>query len=254
MDNPNINKEVYDRYVDATVALFMEYYATMLSGSIHTEMSANGKTDIAFPAELDSRCRALIKKEIIHQRRKQYLRATMKTLRYVAIFAVTLLSLSSFLFMTVEAFRVPIINYYMEQKDGYWEIFGQTESNQEMDNGTIDVSDPLAGLIPEEYELVLLEGESIVPLTAIYEEANGKQLFFSTESVTSVIGIDSEGAQVSEKFQLCGCDAVLVVEDSDVNLVWVERDIGIVFTIHAQGMPADTIIGIAEEIITITLK
>ena len=249
MNNSNVNKEVYDRYVDATVALFMEYYSADLSDHIHNEMNESDNTDIVFPAELDKRCRALIKKECLRYRQKQYLRGLFKSLQYVAIFAVMLLSLSSLLFVTVEAFRIPIINYYIEQKDGYWEISGNTNTTETAGNNTLDLTDPLASFLPNEYTLLLLEGNSLNELTAIYEDADGKQVFFCSESISSVVGIDSEDAQVSKKCQICGQDAVLMVENDDVNLVWLQKDMGLVFTIHAQGLSDTFVMSIAEEII-----
>ena len=122
MDNRKIDQDVYERYVDATVALFMEYYSAERAEDMHNELSGNEKIEVELPAELDNRCRTLIKKEHARRKRKEHMKTAMKGLRFVACFAVIVLALASVLFVSVEAIRVPIINYYIKQNDIYWEF------------------------------------------------------------------------------------------------------------------------------------
>ena len=119
MNKRAVNKDVYENYIDASVALFMEYYSVVsLSDNVQAELDAANCDEIQFPAQLDDRCRQLIKNRTAHYRRKQYLKACWKGLKYAAACVMVALSLTSVLFMTVEAVRVPIINYYIEQYAG----------------------------------------------------------------------------------------------------------------------------------------
>lgn len=210
MNNRTGNSEVYEQYVDATVALFMEQYSeASLSDEIHRELNDPENQNVDFPETLDARCRQLIKKECSRYYRKQFMKTVTKGLRYVAIFAVATLSLFSLLFMTVDAIRIPIMNFYIEHFDGHWEIAGKDDSDLFTDDAYIDVSDPLAGLIPKDYQLLVLEGESLSELTAIYENAKGNRIFFLSMPGTSWVSVDSEEAELSKKIRIHEYDAIL---------------------------------------------
>lgn len=249
MDKYTIDNDIYERYVEATVALFMEYYSVVsLPESIHAELDGINHEDFNFPTELDHRCRQLIRKELSRYRRKQYLKNISKGFRYVAACLVAVLALTSFLFMTVEAIRIPIINYYIENVDGHWEIYGQENSEAQNSNDAIDVQNPLSGLIPEEYQLTILEGDSLTNLTAIYENAAGKRVYFSGMSGDSWVAIDSENAQFSQKCQIGGCDAVLVVKEG-ISLTWIHEESSIILSLFADNLTKTDVVSIAEYLI-----
>ncbi len=249
MNKDIVSGDVYEQYVDATVALFMEYYsAVTLPDRIRTEFESQGNNPFSFPAELDSRCRFLIKKECARHRRKQCVTSIVKGLRYVAALAVAALSLFSLLFITVEAFRVPIINYYIEQNDGHWDLSGQGNYSPEMPNYSLEINDPLAGLVSEEYQLVITEGESLQKLTAIYEDVSGRQVFFSCEPGNSLVSIDSEGAERSEMCKIGDCDAVLVIKNG-VRLAWIHEETSTIFTLIADDLTETEVFSIASQIV-----
>ncbi len=249
MNKDNISKDTYEQYVDATVALFMEYYClASFPESIRTEMDAAAHDTLDFPEDLDSRCRLLIKKAGARQRMKQYVKSITRGLRYAAVFSATVLSLFSFLFITVEAFRVPVINYYIEQSDGHWEISVQGNPSLETPNDTIDVSNPLKGLIPDEYQLVVLEGESLNKLTAIYEDPTGNEIYFSCKPGSNLITIDSEDAEESERCQIISCDAIIVIKDG-VLLTWIHKESSTVFSIISNKLTKAEALDIAEQFI-----
>ena len=253
MSKPHIDKDIYDRYVDASVALFMEYYSVAISESIQDELAKTNEENLVFPEELDKRCQALIKKEYRKQRYKHYLTGISKGLRYVATFSIFLLSITSVLFMTVEAFRIPIINYYIEQNNGHWEISSDTPTTPYIDN-TLDLKDPLVNLIPDDYQLIVQDGDSFSEMNAIYENSNGKRFCFSSVSGDNWIAVDSENAQISQQHKLCGFDAITVVKDGVVSLTWINSDLNIVFTMIADDMSEAEVIAIGEQLIALIRK
>ena len=245
MNKLAIDNDVYERYIDATVALFMEYYSVVfLPESIHMELD-DEHNEFTFPTELDNRCRLLIRRECTRYRLKRNIKSITKGLQYVAVFAVAILSLFSLLFMTVEAVRIPIINYYIEQFDGHWEISGQETSEAQPNNDGIDIQNPLHGLIPNEYQLTILEGDSLADLTAIYENAEGKWICLSGMPGDSWVAVDSENAQLSQRCQINGYDALLVVKDG-VNLTWIYEETSIIFSVFADDLTETEVISIAE--------
>ena len=251
--NNNISRDVYERYIDAATALFMEYYSRDMGENIRKEIEAEDTEAFTLPKELDDRCRELIKKECATRHRNNYWKSVVKGLRYVAAFAVILLAAASVLFVSVEAIRIPIISYYVENSEGYWEL-SSSDNGAEPEAVRFDVSDPLAGIVPKEYKLVVLDGESLNRLVAIYEKGPGSEIFFSAEDSNGNQQIDSEGAQISQTYQLYGKDVVLVIEDTTVRIAWVDADLSTTFTLIATDMSSDVLLDIAEQLINILSK
>lgn len=254
MNKHTIDKDVYENYIDATVALFMEYYSVAsLPHDIQSEFDVKKCEEISFPSDLDDRCRSLIKKELARYRRKQHLKNLAKTLKYTAACFIALLSLSSFLFVTVEAFRIPIINYYIEQNNGHWEISSDTPTTPYIDD-TLDLKDPLVNLLPNDYQLIVQDGDSFGEMNAIYENSDGKRFCFSSVSGDNWIAIDSENAEISQQHQLCGFDAITVVKDGVVSLTWIDTDLNVVFTMLADDMTESEVSTIGEHLIALIRK
>lgn len=254
MNNKKITKEVYEQYIDATVALFMEYYSANLLEDIHTQLGETDQLDIVFSEELDNRCRTLIKKECAHQRRKQQFKDITKGLRYAAVLVIAALSLFSLLFVSVEAFRISVINFCIEQNSGHWDISSVTDTNQDDLNEVIDITDPLAGILPDQYNLVLAEGSSIEEVTAVYENDAKNRIFFSSTPGTSLVELDSESAQISQECTIGGHEAVLVIEENNIRIAWIDKKSSTVYTLISNNLTESEITIIAEKVIYLISK
>lgn len=245
MDKRKIDQDVYERYVDASVALFMECYCATLSEDIHRQVDQVQADDLAFPAALDVRCRSAIKKEYAVRKRKQSLKSIAKGLRYAASFAVVLLALASVLFISVEAIRVPIINYYIAQSDQYVEF---TSRQQEAPDGlaNINAEDPLAGLLPEGYELASIDIMSPNHCMAIYKSSDNKSISFSIYPSETVVRIDSENSQTVKEIQVCGLNGILIVKDGRRTITWGFENDPKTFMLSSSELPEIELINLAE--------
>lgn len=245
MDKRKISQEIYDRYVDASVAMFMECYAA----SCLDDYSKTQIDNIDFPKELDMRCRTLIDREFARQRRKLFLKSAGKIIRAVACFAVILLSLSSVLFMTVEAVRVPIINYYIEQGDSYWEISSKNKhSSEHITQNTISLSDPLANLIPNDYKLSTIKGDTLSYLIAIYKNPDGQKISFSTSSLDDITRFDSENAQTANTRNILGYSAFMVIKGSQTSITWIIDDLSLAISLDSTGLTSAELAIMAEQL------
>lgn len=255
MNKRAVNKDVYENYIDASVALFMEYYSVVsLSDNVQAELDAANCDEIQFPAQLDDRCRQLIKNRTAHYRRKQCLKACWKGLKYAAACVMAVLSLTSVLFMTVEAVRVPIINYYIEQCEGHWEIDGGGNEDSTDAAAEIDLVELLGNVIPEDYQLVVQDGDSLDKMAVTYRDAAGKRFYCRTAPAHGWVAVDSEDAQTSHQHQVCGYDAITVEKDGRVKLTWIHSDLGIVFSILADDMTESQLIAIGQQLIGLMNK
>ena len=252
MSKRNIDKQVYEQYVDATVALFMEHYTAALTDAVLAEES-----DPATGSEsMDRRCMEMIRKECAKQRRKEVWKGTKKILQSAAVIVVALLSLSSILFMTVEAFRVPVINFFIEQGDGFWAITGRN-SDDPIDPATsdeFDPNDPLAGLLPEGYEIDVIRENSEQGRRIHYKNSSGNKLQFWWRPNISDMTINSEYATFSKECRVAACDGAFVLRDGMAQLLWISKDDCISYMLSSDTLDEKSLLGIAEQYMKIIAK
>ena len=247
MDKEKIDLEVYDKCVDASVALFMQYYCAAVSEDIHKEILEMQAEEKVFPETLDTRCRATIKKKNALSKRRKCFKSAVKGLRYVAAFAVVLLALSSVLFMSVEAIRVPIINFYISLGGEYLEI-GSSDNTEFVPTTGINWEDPLAEFVPKEYVLSVRDDTSPGSLIVIYDNSQDGSIFFTVDPISDIKRIDTENAQVVRKIQFCGSEGVLVAKDGLVTFAWGCEELGKTFSITSTALDEADVIAIAEEL------
>lgn len=254
MDNRQEKQEdVYEAYVDASVALFMQYYCDILDEGIANsdDLSAEGER-IAFPEDLDKRCRSLIKRTVKRQKIRQAMRYAGKAFRSVCRVAVACLALMSLLFVTVEAVRVPIISYFIEHSENNFFEYGTYDSSGEAGTDEIlDLTDPLRGIIPEEYQLTMQEGTSLSNFSAIYSDSNNNSIYILAQPINSISGIDLEGTDSTQEFYIYNRDAILVTEDDITRLMIIDEEHAATFTVILSGDPDLDAIEIADEFLRI---
>lgn len=248
MSNKNVSQKMIDQYNDLTVSLVMEQYSSALSEQIQTEMDL-ANDSVEFPAELDERCRELIRREGRKQKRKAVLHSTNRVLKSVAMFAIVVFAMGSFLFVTVDAVRMPIMKFYMEYMDGHVVIEKEKNKNQTLANMTIDYSDPLRGIIPVDYELIKVEGVSGQLLYATYENKYGNQILYKMDSANSTVQFDMENATDFDILSMDGFDAICVVKDNQTRLFWMDNEKNKSFSLIADEMAKEDLIQIAEALI-----
>lgn len=254
MNKPEINQEVYEQYLDATVALFMEHYSAMLTEKVSSEDKGG---EVAFPETLDLKCKALIKKEASKQKRLTLCKHIKRTLKAAAVFAVAVLTTFSMLFVSVEAFRVGVVNFYVEHGDGYWSINSdqeilQTEKESPVDN--FDINHPLKGLISDDYVLVDIFNADKQQISATYENSNNDRIRFAMLPYNSSIHIDTENADQARELDILGYSAVLATKNNSTQLAWGDEENDTMYLLAADNVKESDVIMIAEELIKMIRK
>lgn len=243
MDNMDTESTAFERYVDATVGLFMEQYTKELAYALEQEPAEQ----MPYPAELDRRCLALIQKARKRERLRKFSAVALKALRRVAIILVALLSLASILFVTVEAFREPIIDFFFKEKNGYWEVTGDSQSAAATD-GLANMDDPLAGLLPDGYKLEELNQEENGRLFAKYVNSENKTILFIVYSGISITNIDSENVVNSKRCTVNDYDGILIDKDSKTQILWVSDITNKQYRLISNGLESATLLKLAEKI------
>ena len=242
MDKKKMDPAVSEKYVDTATTRMLEYY----SANHANPLSVLPEDGIDFPKELDARCRADIRSALAKYRRKKCMRKTMRIFGSIACAFLVTLSLASVLILSVDALRVPVLNYFFNKTDQYTQITGDTDATQ-LPPVAFSLEDPLDGLISEEYVLSLSDVSPVSAL-AIYDTADGKVMLVSIAHLGSVTRLDSEGAQVYREFMFHGNPAVLIIENERVTVAWIREDLGLTCNIMATGLTEDQVISLAEQL------
>lgn len=239
MDKPSRSEELREQYVDSAAALFMDRYAAVLLEDI----AAEPVPDVEIPEALDKKCRHLIRKALAKKQRRFLGRTALRAVRAAAVAVVLLFGLAGILFTTVEAIRVPIINFFLAQKEGYLEITGS-----EAASGTPDFAEKnarLAALLPEGYTLTAQEISGTGNASAVYENQAGNSIVFSAHSYRGTLRFDTEDAVSVEKITVGTREAVLV-EKNGYRLQWLEENA--LYQLTSDALRREEMIDLADQL------
>ena len=242
MDNPKLSEAAREQLEEATVAVFMEQYAKALDAGIDKKLEECA--DEEFPPELEKRCRALIEKEYAKSKSEKRRKGVVRFLQRAAIVVVALLSLSSVLFMTVEAFRLPVMNFFIEKTDRDWQMTANPDKNTLPT--VFDPKDPLGDLISADFVLTELNGSiESGDLRAKYNNSDKSDITLFAGYSLGSLQVDGENAVVSDA-KVAGHDAQLYIEGNTIRLAWLDENISRAFRIYAVNVSEEMVVYLAE--------
>ena len=234
MEHLIISETTREKVEEAAVSVFMDQYAAALDAGIDKKMA--DCADMAFPPELDRRCRALIQQAHKKQKHKK---AALRVLRSAAVVAIVLISLCSVLFVSVEAFRIPVENFFAKIYDGHLALKGEEAFNPD---------DPLGGILPDDYTLSSISNNwELGMVAASYSNSDGSDVFFSIAPGGSTVLVDNVDAS-TRHFRLLDHDAYLLTEGENIRLVWLDTTTEQTFTLCSSKIPEKTVLSMAERV------
>ena len=241
MDNPKLSDAARQQLEEATVAVFMEQYAKALDAGIDQKLEECAGEE--FPPELEKRCRALIEKEYAKSKSEKRRKGVVRFLQRAAIVVVALLSLSSVLFMTVEAFRLPVMNFFIEKTDRYWQMTANPDKNAVP--VTYDPQDPLNGII-DGFALEKLSGSvEAGDLMAEYNDGGKATIALFAGYSLGSLQVDGENAVISDT-TVAGHDAQLYIEGNTIRLAWMDENVSRAFRINAVNVSEEMVEYLAD--------
>lgn len=250
MKNFTLSTEVFERYLDASVELFMECYAETIT--IDSDAAAQEQDS----PRLNEKCKALIK--ATHRRKKLlgFMKGSARLLKSAAVIAVAFLALSSFLFITVDAVREPILKFYIKQNDGNWELsytpFGAdyNDPKHSAPESSFNEKDPLGDLLADDFYLHSVEGHLDGGLSAVYYNDNNNVLSFQCIFSDNTYHINTEDSTV-EQIKISGYDTILSEEQPDDNTVLVcyYSDMDRIIILQSDCLSKNELVSIAEKLI-----
>lgn len=257
-----MDMEIYEQYVDATVALFMEEYAEAETDYM-LELCKEDLLNEDFPEDLDIKCQTIIRKTFAQKKRKKVLKLSKRVLLRVAMFVLVLLSSASVLFMTAEAVRTPVINFYLQRFDKYSRVTLQNNGSSDRrsvlnhpdiasgePNQNVVYNDLFATFLPSTYQLEFDSLKDSKYGVLMYRDSSSRSdVCFEIHSGNDEINIDTENCDLCEEISIENHAGFYVEKDGRRTILWVDENGGAVFSLIADGMEYSTMVSLVRKII-----
>jgi len=123
-------------------------------------------------------------------------------------------------------------------------------SSKNASTPSFDPDDPLRGVLPETFVLTEYTGtwDPEEMLFVRYEDNGIRKVYFFSDPIGGNLMIDIENAAV-KRFSLKGYDAVITEEDIYVQLLWLDEELEVYFTLYTINVEAEQVIRYAEDFI-----
>ena len=249
MNNQKI-ENLQEQYDDALVALIMDEYTEAEGAMLVKEFEeADARGEVPeVPADLDAACRKMIYNHFSKKQRAETVRRVVKTIAKSAAMLFIVLGFASVLIFSVEAFRTPVINFFLEQHEHFSVIgHGNSDKLQQGNDEHLENDDsPLAGLLPNGYNCVRYKVKENGTVFAHYQNADGHIALFQTNHGNGALVYDSEGAEC-EPAKVLDNEGLLVKKDG-YNLIWYSAEKDVTYQLYASDLFLDEVWQIAEKI------
>lgn len=236
--NEQKKQKLLEQYDDAAFALLMDEYAEEEGARLMAEFEAAQAAGQVpeMPAELDEQCRRMIRRDRAKKRGIRAARSFRKVAVKAAVAVLVFIGLMTTVVMSVDALRVPVLNYLINNHGEYFTFITPT---------TGSIENTFIELLPNGYEIVLKD-VSENKSTYAYQDAEGSFLMYERMPVTDGLLFDSEDAVITD-LTICGYQAH-VIHKNGVRIVWINDDTSMLHSIYSTSLSEDDLISIAEEI------
>lgn len=244
MEKVTLSESTREKVEEATLSVFMEQYGAALDAGVEIKMAECA--DMEFPPELDKRIEKLIATERAKKRNKQRRKTALRVLRSAAAVIIVLLSVSSVLFMTVEAIRIPVMNFFIERTERYWQMSETVDTD--MMPKVFNPENPLDEIIPHDYELIELSGTvETGNLFAKYSNVDNSMICLFINQFEGNLQVDAEDAAITHS-RVAGHDSYTYEEDDFVHIIWQDESISKMFSIYANNVTEESLTYYAEAV------
>lgn len=214
MSDSKSKQEYIDMYEDAVAALIVSKHAE-IQGEELKELAREAREDpTCAPSEAQRRWFWKLINKMERRRNWSEMLQTLKPVLKVAVIMIAIVSLAFVIpFATVEAFRMRVINFFLENHEEYTQVFPDvTEESQ-------------AGLptyIPEGFTLAYIEETGESNLIVQYKDGENV-LMYIRGSVNTGMQLDTENAENAEAININNTQALFVQKDGVFSLSWYDE-------------------------------
>lgn len=233
-----------EQYEDALFMLLMDEYAEETGEKLLDEFNRSEQTEM--PAALDEKCRITIRHHFARQKNKTRIRKILRFIGKSVATVVVTFGLVSALVFSVDAIRVPVLNFILEHQNGFLLITKHPESI----DFTVDPQDhlpkdpsSLGFLIPMGYDLKKYTTKPNGTFFVSYANESGDTVKLQTVSDDGIFASDTENA-VIESVTISRYEGKLVQKDG-FDLIWHVPEANLVYKLYASNLTRDEMMQIA---------
>lgn len=227
-------QQLVEQYEDLALSMLMEDYAQAEGERLlreFEEAERNGELP-EMPEELDRKCRNLIETSFAKQARGQRLKKIVRMASKAAVYAAVFLGLSTITILSVDALRMPVLNFLMDQSGRYSTVVYQNDPVTQIPEG-----DPVLvrfeNNLPKGYQVI--DKDIYATNGFIYCENAIKESIYILYSETNCgLNIDAEITNYID-MDFAGRKAVFWDKEG-YHLMWLEDDIHMVYTFLATDL------------------
>lgn len=243
----NRRKQLLEQYEDVALSLLMDDYANNAGKCLLQEFEdAQKNGDLGeIPPELDKMCRQLIDETFAKQERMLQMKRISNALARVAVVALVVLGLSTMTVLSVDAFRIPVLNFLMDQSGRY--------STLSFDL-SVNIDSTCTNRIVELFQSNLPDGYEVFQNTFIENKgtifcANETEniLYLEVTRSEREINIDTEDIPYTE-LEFSGYAAVFQYKNGH-HLRWLDSETETLYTLFSNGLDIDAFWKLAYTIV-----
>jgi len=233
MDRNELNNNIFDRLTEFAAVRSLEEMALSLPSGDQLD------SEVSLRPEFEQRMELLFRTA---ERKLQGVRRRKRAIKAAVAIAATLVVFTTVV-ASVEAFRVPVLNFFMENGDGYMSISIMNDGANYDDFAQAATGLYLPSYIPEAYSVDSIEDADSI-YAAIYKDATENLIIFKRLSAGTNLVIDTEDV-VIESLTINGESAQYSEKHGFGNLIFTIEDN---FFLLSGGVGKDEMVKIAESV------
>ena len=243
--NEQKKQKLLEQYDDAAFALLMDEYAEEEGARLMAEFEAAQAAGQVpeMPAELDEQCRRMIRRDRAKKRGIRAARSFRKVAVKVAVAVLVFIGLMTTVVMSVDALRVPVLNFIVEHFNNYSSASFESNTPTENHNPTTNYPsiDLFESIIPQDYTLVSQTITENLALIA-YENNDLDTIQLCITPAKGEVRLDTEDAIYSEVI-LYNYKAILL-EKNGYQVFWHDEKADVLYTVIATALTKEAILEI----------
>ena len=222
---------------DASLLILMDEYAQEDGQKLLSKFEASG---ITMPDSLDNICQLQLKRYRLKSEKSALLRNTVYRVAKIAAVLVIVFSLSVNLIMSVEAIRVPCLNFFIRITDYFTEIsFDEKPSSNDSDMLPIYPPDGYTVIVQKHNydDFSKIRPDSI--LFYGFQNDNGSILSIDSLPAEGSISLDTEDSE-SVSFYMNGMKAIHIMKSNgEQTIVWFDESHKRIYNVFCSNMDKD---------------
>lgn len=231
--NDKHREKLLDEYEEITMELLMDEYAEAEGEVLWKEFQAAEEAGEVpdIPDDLDQKCRNTIRSATARINRRAQFAHGLRTLSRVAVFVLVLFGISTTLVLSVDALRIPVLNFFLRSSERYT-VVALDEKNQSIQKEFESIRSGIGLFIPDSYDLVAENISEHGSMQLVYQDENEGVITLSVKPASGQLVMDTETVDM-QKIKINEMDALFVEKDG-FHVVWMNPEKGLSYDFFAK--------------------